>query len=156
MKNQSLREIKSNISLHKVDNALRAVSYNIVADFFDNKDPSIDKHHHWAQRSPYVKKFLESVNPDVICLQELSPDQASELNEHFYKIGYKSVFLSHTPSDIDTGAIAFNSDVANWQGKFIGTFLTGIFISPSCEFLEVNRFWLNDTPDTVPISYDRG
>jgi hypothetical protein len=104
-----------------------------------------------------VVKLLESVYPDIICLQELSPNQALELHEYFgNRLGYSSVFLSQTPSEIEAGLIAFGDKVGNWCGKNIGTPLVGTFISKGFKLLEWGRFWLNEEPDVVPTNADRG
>jgi mRNA deadenylase 3'-5' endonuclease subunit Ccr4 len=106
----------------KDQEAVRVVSYNIVADFFDNKDKTEDGHHKWSYRAPFVKKLLQGTYPDIMCLQELSPNQAIELENYFGNdFGYKSIFLSQTPSEIPTGAIAYGQEVTKWQGKIAGT-----------------------------------
>jgi tetratricopeptide (TPR) repeat protein/endonuclease/exonuclease/phosphatase family metal-dependent hydrolase len=148
---------KSENLLEKASDTIGLVSYNITADYFDEKDKTADGHHHWKFRSPFVIKLLESVYPDIICLQELSPNQALELHQYFGgKLGYSSVFLSQTPSDIPAGEIAYNEAVGKWCEKNIGTPLIATFISSSYKFLEVNRFWLNESPDEVPGNIDRG
>jgi tetratricopeptide (TPR) repeat protein len=162
--NESL-EIYQNSTLLTGHNAMpikttgtaRIISYNITVDYFDEKDKTMDGHHHWKIRNPFVVKLLESVYPDIMCLQELSPDQALEMHRYFgEKLGYSSVFLSQTPAGIEAGLVAFGDQVGNWCGKRMGTPLLATFISSSCKFLEVNRFWLNEHPDQVPSNIDRG
>ncbi len=135
---------------------VRLVSYNITVDFFDKKDTTEDKHHHWKYREPFVKKLLADLYPDVMCLQEVSPDQAIELDAYFGNKGYKSAFLSQTPSELETGEIVYGSDVVNWNGKFVGTFPLGILVSEDWKFTETGRFWLNEDPDSIPQNTDRG
>ena len=100
--------------------------------------------------------FLSSEDPDIICLQELSPNQAMELNTYLSDEGYKSIFLSQTPSAVSTGAIVYGEQVSEWCGKFIGTPLVGTFISKLYKFIDVGRFWLNETPESIPQNTDRG
>jgi len=144
-----------------VDNeSIRVVSYNICADFFDNKDKTPDSHHHWSIRSTYVIKLLSQVAPDIICLQELSAEQASSLTIAF-RDRFESIFLSQTPSEVEpTGAICYGEEVASWTGKKLGTPLVGIFVNRNTNWKIVGektgRFWLNELPDEIPVSYDRG
>jgi tetratricopeptide (TPR) repeat protein len=148
---------KSEELLNKADGIIRLVSYNVTADYFDEEDKTEDGHHHWQFRATFVIKLLSAVYPDIICLQELSPNQALELYEYFGKrLGYSSIFLSQTPSEVKVGAIAHGSEISDWCGKNIGTPLVGTFISKACKFLEVGKFWLNEEPDVVPINTDRG
>jgi tetratricopeptide (TPR) repeat protein len=141
----------------KVEGAVRVASYNITADFFDNKDNTADQHHHWKYRAPFVKVLLKGLYPDIMCLQELSAQQALELHQYFNREGgYKSIFLSQTPSEVETGAIACGEQVQEWSNKFLGASLIGTFINKSFEFIETGRFWLNETPHLVPTAQDRG
>jgi tetratricopeptide (TPR) repeat protein/endonuclease/exonuclease/phosphatase family metal-dependent hydrolase len=141
----------------KAVDCLRIVSYNITVDFFDDRDKTADKHHHWQFRKPIVIKLLKTVYPDVICLQELSPNQALELHQYFdIKLGYSSVFLSQTPSEIPVGEIVSGNNVRQWCGKNIGTPLVGTFIGNNYKFLDTGRFWLNEQPDKLPEYFDRG
>ncbi len=137
------------------DHDLSVVSYNVTADFFDNKDTTPDKRHTWANRAPHVKAHLEQTGADVINLQELSPEQSAELADHF-KDKYDAIFLSQTPSDIKpTGAIVDGNNVQSWIGKRAGTPLVGILVSKDFDIVNTGRFWLNENPDTVPINTDR-
>ncbi|MBU6184685.1 MAG: tetratricopeptide repeat protein, partial [Rickettsiales bacterium] len=145
---------------HIDSESIRVVSYNICADFFDNKDKTVDSHHHWSIRSTYVIKLLSQVTPDIMCLQELSAEQASNLTIAF-RDKFESIFLSQTPSEVEpTGAICYGEDVASWTDKKLGTPLIGIFVNRNTNWKIVSektgRFWLNELPDEIPVSYDRG
>lgn len=140
----------------KTDGSLRVISYNITADFFDSKDSTEEKIHSWSVRSFFCKELILKVNPDIMCLQELSPDQAYELGEYFNQYGYQSRFLSQTPSDIKAGDIVDSSGVKDWIGKFVGTPLVGVFFSDKWILSATNCFWLNENPDEIPTIQDRG
>ena len=142
---------------------LRVVSYNIGVDFFDSKDKTPDQRHHWEVRKPYVIETLKVTTPDIMCLQELSPEQAFELTKTF-KRSFSSIFLSQTPSDIPAGDIVKAGEVSKWIGKRIGTPLIGIFFKKGKFKIkkddkgddEIGRFWLNENPEEVPTETDRG
>jgi tetratricopeptide (TPR) repeat protein/endonuclease/exonuclease/phosphatase family metal-dependent hydrolase len=142
---------------YKEDGTLRVISYNITADYYDSNDQTEDKHHHWSYRAPFVKMLLKTLDADIICLQELSPSQALELHQYFSTgRGYSSIFLSQTPSDVEVGTIVQGEAVKEWCGKFMGTPLVGIFLSKLYKLIDKGRFWLNETPDTIPENFDRG
>ncbi len=140
----------------KSDKFLRVISYNIGVDFFDAKDNTEGKIHHWKIRDPFCKELINRVTPDIFCLQELSPTQSSGLSDYFKNFGYSAKFLSQTPSDIDAGRIVDGDFAKNWIGKNIGTPLIGTFYSNQWQLLEEKCFWLNSNPDEVPSSKDRG
>lgn len=141
----------------KANGAVRVISYNITADFFDNKDATIDQRHHWKYRAPFVKVLLKTLYPDIICLQELSAEQAFVLHQYLNREGgYQSIFLSQTPSEVETGAIVRGEEVNGWGNKFLGASLIGTFINKSFAFVKTGRFWLNEEPDLVPAVQDRG
>ncbi len=133
----------------------RIVSYNITVDYFDAKDTTKDKHHQWQSRASVAKKLLGKLAPDIICLQELSPNQALELAKDLGK-EYCSIFLSQTPSQIEAGSIVYGEDAAAWTNKFTGTPLIGMFISKSWHFKNVGKFWLKEQPFSIPEHQDRG
>jgi len=139
----------------KAGGSVRLVSYNITADYFDANDTTLDGHHQWKSRVPFVNKLLSAVHPDIICLQELSPNQAVELHKHFGNcLGYSSVFLLQTPSEVKGGAIAYGVAVSDWCGKNTDITLVGTFISKACKFLEAGTFWSNKEPDVMPTNTD--
>ena len=127
-------------------NNIRVVSYNVLASFFDKEDYP---HHTWAVREPFMMKVFENLSPDIIGLQELSPEQAirfSELSQ------YESLFLIQSPCDFQAGTIAKGSEVLQWQGRCIGAPAVGIlFKKDTFKLLDEGRFWFNDTPNQVPF-----
>lgn len=139
----------------KSGNNIRIISYNIGVDFFDNRDTTEKEIHKWKSRSSLCKELIERVNPDVFCLQELSPDQAFEFYEHF-KNSYHAKFLSQTPSEIQAGEVANGPEVQQWIGKNVGTALLGTFFPHHWNIKNEGCFWLNESPDEVPTSKDRG
>lgn len=102
-----MNTLKSNYSDLPTKSALRVVSYNITASFFDKPNCL----NNWIHRAPHVKSLLRNIDADVIMLQEMSPEQASEIAHTLQPLGYKSFFLSQTPSDIEARFNFYN----NWQ-----------------------------------------
>lgn len=140
----------------KREHAIRAVSYNVAADFFDKNDTTTDKRHYWQYRAPFVKKLLQNINADIMCLQELSPNQAIELAADLASFGYSARFLCQIPSEIEAGTIADEEQVKAWKGKNCGTPLIGTFINQDWKIVEAGRFWLNEAPHALPHQTDRG
>ena len=58
----------------------KVISFNIRGDF------KHDGHNQWKYRMLNMTKFLESVNPDILCLQEAKENQINDLKRHFYKL----------------------------------------------------------------------
>lgn len=140
----------------KSENSTRIISYNIAVDFFDGRDQTEEKIHTWQVRAKLCKELIVKVAPDIFCLQELSPDQASELSDYFGKKGYEAKFLCQTPSEIAAGEIADGEALQSWIGKNVGTALIGTFFSNKWSLVEEGVFWLNDNPYEIPTNKDRG
>ena len=138
--------------LDTTTNGVRVVSYNITADFFDKKDW---KQHNWEERKLAVKKLLKSVNADIMCLQELSPEQAIYLVDSFPNFHFR--FLSQTVGEITpTGSVVSSkNELLSWEDKRCGTPLIGIFTKKNVEILDANRFWFNENQDEIPVNTDR-
>lgn len=127
-------------------------SFNITAHYFDKKEPEFNNTT-WVSRREAVFATIKQKNPDVLALQELSPDQAFELTEI---LGYSSFFLCQTPSEVEAGLIAEGKDVKEWIGKNVGTTLVGVlYKSDKFEIVNKGRFWLKEKPDVLPIHTDR-
>lgn len=148
---QQLKRSNTNFTALPKSNSFRTVSYNITVDFFDKES---DPKSNWPNRRPHVISMLKNINPDVLCLQELSPEQCVQIYDSL-KADYNCVFLSQTPSDVETGLIVCNDDVKQWVGKFMGTMIIGIFYKIDYKLFATNRFWLNENPHQVPINRDR-
>ena len=139
-------------------NSFRVLSYNICSSFFDGRDETEDKRHHWENRKAALVNLINKIAPDIIGWQELSPQQAIDVSELFSN--YTSKVLVQHPFDEDTtGKITKASDAKKWLDVNIGTFLMGFSVnSEKFDISEEGRFWLNSDPETVPLSssYIRG
>lgn len=58
---------------------IRFVSYNVL---FNDYDHNLDEVNRWPQRLPRVVELFEEMQPDVIGIQELYPDQLQDLLPH--------------------------------------------------------------------------
>ena len=164
-----VRTLSNYQSIPQSNDQLRIISWNISADYHDKRDPTPDQRYHWKNRSKYVLELINQMTADIICLQEMSPDQAVTIATVLQNQGYSARFLSQTPSDIQAGLIVDQNEVKSWcgksnfglttkaslalAGKFIGTALIGIFTKG--EFKETGRFWLNENCDDIPCNMDR-
>lgn len=58
----------------------KIISFNIRGDL------KHDGHNRWKYRRVGMAKFFESVNPDILCLQEAKENQINDLKRHFHKL----------------------------------------------------------------------
>jgi endonuclease/exonuclease/phosphatase family metal-dependent hydrolase len=151
------------VSANKI---VRVASYNITEECFDKKDQTSDHRHHAVNRAPYLKALLSKVNPDVLCLQEVSIGQACELQRHLSST-HNAYFLSQTPDIGDVapaGEIALNGEIDKWQTKLREAQVTTPGVYPKHQLLgiftrkssyditkiQAGKFWLKEHPDEVP------
>lgn len=68
---------------HK-DERIRIASYNVLFNLYDH---NLDEVNRWPQRLPRIVELIEEMQPDIIGVQELYPDQLKDLlpflGEHF-------------------------------------------------------------------------
>ena len=91
----------------------------------------------WSQRRASVKKFIQTVKPELITMQEVNPSQAKDLTSWF------STDYTYYDVGRDSGSGA-SIVSANCEGVAV------MFLKS--RFTEVGRgfFWLDENPDTRP------
>jgi endonuclease/exonuclease/phosphatase family metal-dependent hydrolase len=75
-KNQFL-EMKS--ILKRKDERIRVMTYNILFNYYDH---NLDEVNRWPQRLPRIVEVINEIQPDIIGVQELYPDQLNDLKPH--------------------------------------------------------------------------
>ena len=103
---------------------LTVVSYNIR---YFNNNADFGKCH-WYARAKYVLRNIETLQPDVLCLQEVHQPQFDYFKKHL--VGYDSV-------------IGYRDDSANSEACPI------YYSSARFKLLDSGTFWLSDTPDVM-------
>lgn len=58
----------------------KVITFNIRSDL------KHDGHNRWKFRRPYMTKYLERANPDILCLQEAKENQIDDLKRHLHKL----------------------------------------------------------------------
>lgn len=78
-------------ALEKKDDKIRLVTYNMLFNLYDH---NLEKENRWPQRLPRIVELIDAMQPDIICTQELYPNQVFDLsnllNEEFsFFVGQK-------------------------------------------------------------------
>jgi endonuclease/exonuclease/phosphatase family metal-dependent hydrolase len=63
-------------ALSHQDECIRVATYNIL---FNIDDQKLDKENRWLQRLPRIAALIQEMQPDIIAVQELYPDQLNDL-----------------------------------------------------------------------------
>ena len=94
------QEILSTIAKKK--ERVRVVSYNVLFNIYDHnqKDP-----YKWPQRAPRVIKVIEEMQPDLLGIQELYPEQRDDLLK---ALSEKYTFFSQPTGDGELNGIFYN------------------------------------------------
>jgi len=141
------------------------LSLNVCAggkgfEAFDEKiNFTDDKRHTWSVRAPFLKKFLSSFGKtDIQAFQELSSQQVLDIQSYLGE-NYNLIVLTSHPSDIEAGIIRntdqHSEEIKSWGEKNIGAFLVGIaYDKTKFSVLDMQRFWLNEDPWSVPTNKD--
>ena len=74
-KNQ-LAEIES--ALRQKETKIRLVTYNMLFDLYDQ---NLEPENRWPNRLPRIVNLISEMKPDIICTQELYPNQVTDLTK---------------------------------------------------------------------------
>ncbi|WP_059358957.1 endonuclease/exonuclease/phosphatase family protein [Parachlamydia acanthamoebae] len=66
-------------ALQKHKEKLRIVTYNVLSNRYDE---NLEEVNHWSQRLPRIVGLIEEMDPDILGVQELYPDQLKELHAY--------------------------------------------------------------------------
>ena len=97
---QQYQEILSAIAKKK--ERVRIVSYNILFNLYDN---NLKEPYKWPQRTPRVIKVIQEMQPDLLGVQELYPDQRDDLLKD---LSETYTFFSKPASDGELNGIFYN------------------------------------------------
>lgn len=95
------QEILSAIAKKK--ERVRVVSYNTLFNLYDHNLP---ENYKWPQRAPRVIKVIEEMQPDLLGVQELYPEQLSDLLK---ALNEKYTFFSKPATDGELSGIFYNT-----------------------------------------------
>lgn len=99
------------------NNSFTLMSYNILAQHHIDSQPSLYRHHNpdaleWTHRFDALKREIDGVSPDILCLQEVQQNHLNEISEHFIAQGYDtSLYKKRTGLQVDGCAIFFKKNV---------------------------------------------
>lgn len=100
-KNQWL-EIAS--ALERKEECIRLVTYNVLFNLYDDK---LEECNRWPQRLPRIIELIDEMQPDVIGVQELYPDQLQDILPYMEK---SYVFYARACKDGELNGIFYNKD----------------------------------------------
>lgn len=63
-------------ALEKKEEKIRLVTYNMLFDLYDH---NLEEKNRWPNRLPRIVMLLQSMKPDIICTQELYPNQVEDI-----------------------------------------------------------------------------
>lgn len=100
---RQLQEIAE--ALAKKENKVRLVTYNMLFNLYDH---NLAEENRWPNRLPRIVDLVQAMKPDIICTQELYPDQVQDLsgllNEDF------DFFVGQKDEDGESYGIFFRKD----------------------------------------------
>lgn len=93
------------------------MSYNILAQHHIDSQPSLYQRHspdslNWSHRFDALKREIDHISPDILCLQEVQQNHLHEIAQHFQDSGYDtSLYKKRTGLQVDGCAIFFKKDL---------------------------------------------
>ena len=90
--------------LNRMEERIRLVTYNILFDFHDH---NLDEVNRWPQRLPRIVELIEEMQPDIIGVQELYPNQLEDLQPHMEHV---FAFYAKTCVDGELNGIFYRKD----------------------------------------------
>lgn len=78
-------------ALERKEDKIRLVTYNMLFNWYDH---NLDPENRWPNRFPRIVELINEMRPDIICTQELYPDQVQDIaslldNEFTFFVGQK-------------------------------------------------------------------
>lgn len=93
------------------------MSYNILAQHHVDSQPSLYHKHasdslRWSHRFDVLSCEINSISPDILCLQEVQQNHLAQIAAHFDGLGYDtSLFKKRTGLQVDGCAIFFKKSL---------------------------------------------
>ncbi len=91
-------------ALNQVDQKIRIATYNVLFNLYDH---TLDEVNRWPQRLPRVVELLNEMQPDVLGVQELYPDQLEGLMPY---LGNTYDFFAEPCGDDELNGIFYRRD----------------------------------------------
>lgn len=98
-------------------NSFTLMSYNILAQHHIDSQPSLYHSHQpdalcWTHRFDALKREIDEISPDILCLQEVQQSHLTQIANHFDTLGYDtSLFKKRTGLQVDGCAIFFKRNL---------------------------------------------
>lgn len=109
------KELNSGASKH--DTVFSVMSYNILAQNYIESQPSLYANHdpnclQWPHRFDALKREIDIIDPDVLCLQEVQQNHLDDIRAHFTSLDYDtSLYKKRTGLQVDGCAIFFKRNM---------------------------------------------
>lgn len=136
-------------------NSFIVMSYNILAQHHVNSQPSLYHAHQsdalrWTHRFDALKREIDEISPDILCLQEVQQSHLTEIANHFNTMGYDtSLFKKRTGLQVDGCAIFFKKTLFELiEFHFVDYFQPDIKILNRCNVAIIAKFAHKSNPST--------
>lgn len=102
-----------NQPLKSSNTSFTLMSYNILAQHHVDSQPSLYHKHasdslRWSHRFDALTREIDSISPDILCLQEVQQNHLAQIAAHFDGLGYDtSLYKKRTGLQVDGCAIFF-------------------------------------------------
>lgn len=93
------------------------MSYNILAQRHIDAQPFLYTNHNpeallWSHRFECLKKEIDTIAPDILCLQEVQQSHLPEIKSHFANMGYNTeIYKKRTGLQVDGCSIFYKNDI---------------------------------------------
>lgn len=122
---------------HSPANSFTLMSYNILAQHHIDSQPSLYNNHEsdalcWTHRFDALKREINDISPDILCLQEVQQSHLTQIANHFDALGYDtSLFKKRTGLQVDGCAIFFKRNLFDLiEFHFVDYFQPDIKVCP--------------------------
>lgn len=106
-----------NSSSSAASSSFTLMSYNILAQHHIDSQPSLYHKHQpdalcWSHRFEALKREIDEISPDILCLQEVQQSHLTQIADHFDALGYDTgLFKKRTGLQVDGCAIFFKRNL---------------------------------------------
>lgn len=112
------------------------MSYNILAQNYVDLQPTLYEFHEpeslkWPHRFNALKREIDEIDPDILCLQEVQQTHLADITKHFTSRGYEtSMYKKRTGLQVDGCAIFYKRHLFDViECHFVDYFQPGIRVS---------------------------
>lgn len=128
---------------------IRVINWNLKTSYHDNIQSIDNPNRIWPNRFIFVQQAIREIQPDILLLQEMSPNQAHDMKTFLKSTNYKVFFrCTHSGHDIDEIQ----------PGEWTGAIMAIAFSNRRFLLISHGGFWLKEdcmiAPPQIPDSLE--